>query len=232
MKKTLIVALAACASLMADSVGAATFTFSTPSGATENGGNPVDATAAFTPGANTLNIQLTDLLANPTTVAQLLSDLSFGVAGASGASLTSGSGVELTVHSDGSFTPGGAAPAGWVLSNPSSGTLLLDVLAGPGHAGPAHTIIGPPGAGGTYSAAVGSIAGNGPHNPFLFGTVSFTINAPGLTVNSAINDVVFSFGTTAGDNVPGVLQVPEGGTTVILLGATLTGLGLIRRKLS
>jgi hypothetical protein len=142
--------------------------------------------------------------------------------------------VERTVNADGSFTAGGTAAAGWVLSNPSSGTLLLDVLAGPAHAGPAHTIIGPPGAGGTYSAAVGSIAGNGPHNPFLFGTVSFTLNVPGLTADSAINDVVFSFGTTDGNNVtgvPGVQEVPEGGTTVILLGAALSGLGLIRRKL-
>jgi hypothetical protein len=52
--------------------------------------------------------------------------------------------------------------------------------------------------------------------------------------DSSITDIVFSFGTTAGDNVPvnPPRGVPDGGTTVLMLGAALSGLGLIRRKLS
>jgi hypothetical protein len=40
---------------------------------------------------------------------------------------------------------------------------------------PAHTIIGPAGSGG-YTNADGSIAGNGPHNPSLDRTATFTLD--------------------------------------------------------
>jgi hypothetical protein len=101
-------------------------------------------------------------------------------------------------------------------------------------------IIGPANGSSGYSDANGSITGgngqgNNPHNPFLFGTASFTITAPGVTADSVINNVVFSFGTSEGNNVPGGGgggNVPDGGTTVLLLGAALSGLGLLRRKLS
>jgi hypothetical protein len=230
MKKT-ILTCAITASLLA-CASANTFTFQTAPGATEAGGNPVDATVTFLTSANTLNITLTDLLANPKTVAQLLSDLTFAVTigNPATASLTSSSGVERTVASNGSYTDGPAVAAGWVLSNPSAGLLHLDDLAGTGHAGPAHTIIGGPDLSNTYSAANNSIAGNGPHNPFLANSATFVLNVPGMTVDSTISRVVFSFGTASGNDVPG--QMPDGGTTAILLGVALTGFSLIRRKLS
>ena len=123
---------------------------------------------------------------------------------------------------------------GWVYSSAATDG-ALDVLTGPGHAGPAHLIIGPPG-GPTYSNADGSIAGNGPHNPFLNQSASFTLTAPNVTSDTTITGVTFSFGTTEGANeIPGVpvAGVPEPGSIVLFATATGTLAGYFgwrRRK--
>jgi hypothetical protein len=239
MNKKLTLAVMGCATLLAASAGAASFTFDTAPGAKEPmGGSPVDAMAVFTTSGSTLTITLTDLLANPGNVAQLISDLSFNVTigDLSTATLTSGKGNERTVNGNGTYSNGSTGVnAGWVFTH-SGQTALLDVLSGPGHAGPSHLIIGPPGPGNVYANANGSIAGNGPHNPFLADSATFKLNIPGMSTDTIINNVVFSFGTTAGDDVPGVPgrppTIPDGGTTVMLLGGALSGLALLRRKLS
>jgi hypothetical protein len=198
------------------------------------GGQNVDAEADFTVSAGEVNIVLKNLEANPISVIQLISDLSFTLSGGqtSGtmAMTTSGSsGQEITVNGDGSSTLGSTVPTGWSLTG-----LHLNVLGTP--TGPSHLIIGPPDGSGNYSNAKGSIAGNGPHNPFLNGSASFTIDIPGLTADETVTGAVFSFGTTDGVNLtPGVPvppPVPDGGMTVVLLGAAVSGLGLLRRKLS
>jgi hypothetical protein len=91
-------------------------------------------------------------------------------------------------------------------------------------------IIGPPGAGGTYSNANSSIAGNVPHNPFLNQTATFTITGSGITASTVVTAATFSFGTTPGDNVAAV-PVPEPSTMAIAgLGAIgFIGVGLRRR---
>jgi len=212
------------------SANANTVTFDTPGGATTSGG-PVDANATFMTGAGTLTIKLVNLEANPTDVAQLISDLTFTLSsGQTSGNLTSSSGLERTVAGNGSFADGSLpVDTGWALTG-----LHLDVLGTP--IGPAHLIIGPPDASNKYSNANGSIAGNNAHNPFLTGA-EFTISIPTLTSQDNVTSATFSFGTTAGQNlVPGVPQIintiPDGGTTVLLLGAGLSGLGLVRRKLS
>ena len=64
------------------------------------------------------------------------------------------------------------------------------------------------------------------------------LNVPGLTANDSVNSATFSFGTTAGLNVDGVLVapvipgVPDGGATLALLGGAISVIGLIRRKAS
>ena len=207
-------------------VHAGTVTFVTPPGSTV-GGEPVSASATFTTSGNTLTITLTDLLANPNNVGSLLSDLLFTTNGGSltGATQTAASSSEITVAGDGSFTGptpiSGVATVGWPFTVNSATSGTLDVLSGPGHAGPAHLIIGPPGPGGTYSNANGSIAGNGPHNPFLFESATFTITGAGISADTTITSATFSFGTTAGVNVPGV-AVPEPNSLVL----SLTGMGL------
>src|SRR5689334_13567325 len=110
--------LAACALISALSATsrADTITFVTPNGSSTSGG-PVNASATFTTSAGQISITLTDLLANPTDVAQLISDLSFTLSnGAATGTLASSSGQQLTVNSNGSFSLGSTIATGWGLN--------------------------------------------------------------------------------------------------------------------
>ena len=215
---------------------AAVVSFLTPAGATA-GGQPVSARADFTTADGSVMIILTNLLANPTAVVQAISDFFFTVANGNvtGSSQTSASGQEITVNSNGTITLGPVlntvAAVDWAYSSTAT-TGLLNVL-GPGAAGPEHLIIGPPGPGGIYSNASGSIAGNNAHNPFLNQVASFTITAPDVTAATTISSAVFSFGTTAGINVPGVpvpTAIPEPASFATVGMGTLLGLGYALRK--
>jgi hypothetical protein len=221
---------------VAEPVQAGSITYVTPSGSS-TGGGPVNAQAVFTTSANTLSITLTDLQANPKDVAQLLSDLSFTVGNGgsvTGANQTAASSSEITVAGNGSFTGptpiSGVATVGWPFAVNSATSGTLNVLAA-GGAGPAHLLIGPPGAGGTYSNANGSIAGNGPHNPFLFESATFTITGTGITADTTVTSATFSFGTTAGIDIPGQV-VPEP-SSFVLAGMGFLGLSAVglRRRL-
>ena len=230
----------ALALLLAASIGkpahAESITYFTPLGST-TGGGPVNAEADFTTAAGSNTITLKDLQANPKDVAQLVSDLSFTVGNGgslTGSTQTGASSQELTVNGNGTFSIGAnlttVAAVGWVYTTTSS-TGTLDVLQGPGHAGPAHLIIGPPG-GPTYANANGSIAGNGPHNPFLNQSATFTITAPNVSADTTITAATFSFGTTEGASlIPGVPTVPEPSSLVLgLVGLGVVGsIGVCRR---
>ncbi len=189
---------------------ASSITFITPSGATTSGG-AVDASATFTTSVGSLEIQLTDLEANPKSVAQALSGLSFTVAHGSlvGATLTTSSGQLITIGKDGKFTLGSTGSTGWSFAASGGGASgMLDVLGG--KPGPAHLIIGPPSNGGTYSNANGSIAGNGPHNPFINETATFTITGQGITADTTITGATFAFGTTTGADLVGGVRLVHG----------------------
>jgi hypothetical protein len=223
---TILAVMAVC--LLALGANATLMTFTTPTGATESGGNPVDASAIFATSTDTVTITLNNLLANPKTVAQLISDISFGLSsGQTAGTLASSSGTPRFVAGDGTWTPGATGSTGWGVD---AGTLHLTAL---GFVGPAGLILGPPDVSGVYANANNSIAGNGPHNPFLGLSATFVLNVPGVDADTTINDVQFSFGTTPGNYVPSTPPgVPDGGTTLALLGVALSGLGLLRRKLS
>jgi len=221
-----ITALMGCVSLLAAGANANTFTFDTAPGSSVGDG-PVNAEAVFTTSANSLTILLSDLLADPTSVGQLISDIDFTFAGnisSSGTSLTSTTGTGVDINGSGHTSADTVPSNAWMLNG-----FHLTALGG---GQPKGLIIGPSGAGGVYDKANGSIADNGPHNPFYSGSATFTLNIPGLTAASIVNGAIFSFGTQEGVDVPGIPRVPDGGATIILLGAALSGLGLVRYKLS
>lgn len=202
-------------------------TYATPSGSTESGGQPVNASASFTITNGAIHIDLGNLQVDQKAVAQNVSDLLFTInTGQNSGTIAASSGLERTINSGGSYTNGSTVATGWSLST-SGSALYLNVL---GTAiGPAHTLVGLPNASNLYANANGSIAGNGPHNPFLAGTISFDLLVPGVTADSTISSAIFSFGTAAGNNVAGtVVPIPA---AVWLFGSGLAAMmGLARRR--
>ena len=232
-----IAVLTAAVMLPASNAMAVSISYDTPTGATVLDGvtpRPVDARATFTTGAGTLTILLENFQTNIRSVAQNVSDLTFTLSNSSlntaSFAVTGNSAKERTVAADGTFTNGStlttASAIGWVLTNPAAGTFHLDDLVGTGHAGPAHTLIGPPDTATQYTNANNSIAGNGPHNPFLAENITWALNITGITDQTTITAVTFSFGTEPLDpdlTVQGVPSVPEP-STFLLLGSGLAGL--------
>ena len=189
-----------------------------------NAGNGATGEAIFTFGANTLTLTLQDTVANPNDVAFNLSGFRFTLAGSTGAILVSSSGLERTVAGGGTFANGATVATGWVFSAASS-TYTLDDLAG-GAAGPAHTLIGSPNGSNVYSNANASIAGNGPHNPFLANTITFNFTfTGGVSTTSIPTNVQWQFGTAPGFSS----NVPEPVTTA-LVGTGLISLFFLRRR--
>src|SRR5713101_7925417 len=114
MSKGTLAALAALLWL-APSAEASTITYVIPTGTTV-GGQPVSATATFVTSANDLQITLTNLQNNPTSVIQNLSDLAFTLStGQTIGSLLSSSALERTVNSSGIFSNGSTVSTGWEL---------------------------------------------------------------------------------------------------------------------
>jgi hypothetical protein len=223
--------LAICvATLCGSGVYATTITYDATG--VSSGGETQIASATFVTGAGTIAVTLRDLISDPRTIGQNLSGVAFALSnGVSNGSLTS-SGIELRVNSNGTYSTGAAVPTGWVLTS-SGSSLFLEGL-GAGTEAPTHTIIGTSNNGtyfgGTYSNANASIKGNGPHNPFLESGATFNLAVSGVTAANTVTSATFSFGTAAGDTLPGTDPVP--GTTVpeasvtalVLLAGLLAGL--------
>ena len=194
------------------------YSFMSLPGATLDG-LPVSATAQFTTTPGTITLALTNNISNPKSVIQAISDISFTASG-----VTGGGGLKtptanlVTIGEDKSPLVGNPQ---WLLTNTSGNNYHLDALAGPA-TGPASLIIGP----GPYTNANGWIDSNDPHNPFINTSATWTLAFAGATASTVISNVVFSFGTQPGENVPGV-PIPA---AVWLFGSGLLALVAIARR--
>jgi hypothetical protein len=233
MKKALALALLISAVGWAN-LAEADQIFTTPPGATEpNNGQSVSAMADFSISGTTLTIILTNTLPGIQAASQLLTDVFFTLSLLpTSPILSSQTGDLINVASDKTITDLGSSILGWgfgaaTVNNLSGFELCVLCQGGPtASATPSEGILGPPSIDGKYDNANGSIAGNGPHNPFVNQTATFTIT--GIPTDATADNVIFSFSTASGDNVPGLL-VPEP-TSVVLLGTGLLALGVILRR--
>ncbi len=185
------------------------------SGSTSSANLSVDATADVSISGTTVTVTLTDNLADPVSVGSVLNGIQLDVSGAQGAnnlSADSASTVSIDKHK---VATTGTATGSTIASNyrlRGSSAITLSAL----FTGPNYLIIGP----GPYSNSKGSIAGNGPHNPFIDGSVTFSFDLSGASSfsESDVTGLTFLFGTTPGcDTSPGVVTyapVPETSTVV------------------
>jgi hypothetical protein len=188
-------------------------TLSFQSVTTSAGGAAVNATAAISISGSTMTVTLIDLQANPSSVGSLLNGVTINMSGVTGVSgLTADAATTVTVAGDGSFVTSSASgstiASQWGVSGSSA--ITLSALA----TGPNYLIIGPPGYGGANS----SIAGNGPHNPFISQqeTFYFTLSGPGSFSENNISGLTFLFGTSSdyGSGRQVLTSVPEPSTIV------------------
>lgn len=197
------------------------------------GCSTTNVTGTIVAGAGTVTATLNNNLTNAQVVSviQDVSALYFQVSGYTlgAVSLASSSSTQSTnIDNSGNAVLAGAAnPTGWAAGH-SGSTITACVICAFGissPAGPDQTLIGGTGSG-SYANANGSIAGNNPHNPFLAGTLTLTLNVPGVTVDSTFSNVVVQFGTTATPpetNDLFVPRVPEP-SSLLLLGIGLVGI--------
>lgn len=205
--------------------------FATAPGAL-NGTRPVSIQAIFDLSPNSIKVTVTNYQDNPTDVTQGLSGLAFQPTGQGlnivQPKLDSSSSAQIYIEKNGTHTdPVPVSSTSWALSTSGvPGGLPIAVCrlcAG----GADQLLLGNWGPNGLYSNANGSI-GNDAHNPFLYRTATFTIT--GIQNASGINSVIFSFGTSVGQDIPGYgsYTVPEPASLALMFGGLVAVLAVVR----
>jgi len=218
---------------------AATFNFSTVSGAEDPAKNPVAASAIFVVSGNTITITLENNEANPVDDGQALDAMTFQLANQT---IPNGATISMNmtesefidIGSSGTYTQVTSNLPSWSLSDKVSGsTIDFDFCnyketgmncTSAGSEAPEGGIIGAAGAGNKYTAANSSIK-NGPADPYIYNeaTITLTLSSGTFTTNGAnYSDVLFGFGSNVVDDIP-VPAAPEP-STFWMMG--LLGVGL------
>jgi hypothetical protein len=234
MKKALVLAMLMLALGWAN-LAKADQIFVIPPGWTEpNAGQLVSATADFSLSGNTLTITLTNTVPSIHDAAQLLTDIFFTLSAPATPSLSSQTGDLIDIDENGVVTDLGSSTLGWgfgaaTVNSMSGFEACVICQGGPtASATPSQGIIGPASGDGKYDNANASIEGNKPHNPFVNQSATFVLTD--IPADATVGNVIFSFSTTSGDNLPSS-PVPEP-TSLLFFGSGLAGLALVtwRRK--
>jgi hypothetical protein len=227
MLKKLLVATAFAVGV-AGTAQATVFTF----GASGTGTDGAEsALATITPSTNALTVALSSLQPSPTAAGQEVSDIEIMLGNTpTSASLAGSSGTLINIAPGGAVTPYAGSISHWGVA--LSGSTITLATAGNGSVGgkPIDLIIGP----GPYTNANSSITGR---NPQIQGTGTFDLTALGITSDTTVTGVVFSFGTGPDSFLTGVptttpiipVPVPEP-SSMAILGAGIIGLALVVRR--
>jgi hypothetical protein len=170
----------------------------TASGSSQNGA--LAAEADFIIGTDTITVVLKNLQTEIGSAGQAISGLSFTASnpptGGASLALQSYSGDVVNVNGDGSVTDFGTTTySGSTLSDGHWGISSSNGMTALTGGQPDHMILGPP----NY-ATTGNVIGNGQFNPWFANSATFVLSAQGVTPNSTISNVVFSFGTSSSES--------------------------------
>lgn len=212
----------------------------------------LSGTADFVFGTNQVTITLTN-----TTVAKdagtLLTDLYFQLTNgptsttvptldvSAKQSQPNGSGELIDINSDGSYSVVGTT-GGWGFGTYNGAYLLCTICSNNINApyNPAEGIVGPGPKEGTatpYKGVNASITYPNPHDPLFRETATFILQGDNIGLNTHVQNVYFSFGTTFGTEYPGTGGgiTPGGGEvpepmTFVLTGTALLGVGIFSKR--
>jgi len=208
---------------------------------------PLAAQADFTTSAGQITVTLTNLLslADFKSPGQGLSDITFTLSNAPGTlGTTSAAGQFGDIDKNGKVTyvssdsqgklSSFTTPQRWFIGDNtgiSGNTFTLETIGGKiggkGIGQPSEMIAPFLANGGTYTSANNGVAN---FNSWVIGPATFTLNLSGVTADTKVTAVTFSFGTSPDTFVPGV-PVPEPASIVMALTAFgAFGVARLRRR--